>query len=279
MTNYSEISKTTTESNQSLPPFYASREENAKNWMDIYKTAPKRAMAVTPHPDDCEGGCGGTLAKWIKEFGTVASVVMCTNGNKGTGDRGMTSAKLADTRVVEQRNASDIVGVTDVVFLGPPDGGLEDTELFRSQVTREIRRFKPDLILCIDPYRTTSHTHRDHRKSGQVALDAAFSYAWSYQHFPEHITEEGLEPHRVEQAFLWGSEDPDVFINIQKYLDVKVDSLGAHASQMSSTREERLERIKNNSGRHREKTGLEYAEGFRRITFNLGSLEWQLMHR
>ena len=279
MTNYSEISKTTTESNQSLPPFYASREENAKNWMDIYKTAPKRAMAVTPHPDDCEGGCGGTLAKWIKEFGTVASVVMCTNGNKGTGDRGMTSAKLADTRVVEQRNASDIVGVTDVGFLGHPDGGLEDTELFRSQVTREIRRFKPDLILCIDPYRTTSHTHRDHRKSGQVALDAAFSYAWSYQHFPEHITEEGLEPHRVEQAFLWGSEDPDVFINIQKYLDVKVDSLGAHASQMSSTREERLERIKNNSGRHREKTGLEYAEGFRRITFNLGSLEWQLMHR
>ena len=247
--------------------------------MDIYKTAPKRAMAVTPHPDDCEGGCGGTLAKWIKEFGTVASVVMCTNGNKGTGDRGMTSAKLADTRVVEQHNASDIVGVTDVVFLGHPDGGLEDTELFRRQVTREIRRFKPDLILCIDPYRTTSHTHRDHRKSGQVALDAAFSYAWSYQHFPEHITEEGLEPHRVEQAFLWGSEDPDVFVNIQKYLDVKVDSLGAHASQMSSTREERLERIKNNSGRHREKTGLEYAEGFRRITFNLGSLEWQLMHR
>ena len=279
MTNYSEISKTTTESNQSLPPFYASREENAKNWMDIYKTAPKRAMAVTPHPDDCEGGCGGTLAKWIKEFGTVASVVMCTNGNKGTGDRGMTSSKLADTRVVEQRNASDIVGVTDVVFLGHPDGGLEDTELFRSQVTREIRRFKPDLILCIDPYRTTSHTHRDHRKSGQVALDAAFSYAWSYQHFPEHITKEGLEPHRVEQAFLWGSEDPDVFINIQKYLDVKVDSLGAHASQMSSTREERLERIKNNSGRPREKTGLEYAEGFRRFTFNLGSLELQLMHR
>ena len=279
MTNYSEISKTTTEGNQSLPPFHTGREENAKNLMDIYKTAPKRAMAVTPHPDDCEGGCGGTLAKWIKEFGTVASVVMCTNGNKGTGDRGMTSAKLADTRVVEQRNASDIVGVTDVVFLGHPDGGLEDTELFRSQVTREIRRFKPDLILCIDPYRTTSHTHRDHRKSGQVALDAAFSYAWSYQHFPEHITEEGLEPHRVEQAFLWGSEDPDVFINIQKYLDVKVDSLGAHASQMSSTREERLERIKNNSGRHREKTGLEYAEGFRRITFNLGSLEWQLMHR
>ena len=112
-----------------------------------------------------------------------------------------------------------------------------------------------------------------------MALDAAFSYAWSYQHFPEQLTEEGLEPHRVEQAYLWGGEEPDVFVDIQPYLDIKVDSLGAHVSQMSSDREQRLERIKNNSGRHKEKTGLKYSEGFRRITFNLGSLDWQLMHR
>lgn len=247
--------------------------------MEILTTAPKRAMAITPHPDDCEGGCGGTLAKWVKESGTVGAVVMCTNGNKGTGDREMTSERLAATRVIEQNNASKIVGVTDVVFLAHPDGGLEDTELFRSQVTREIRRFKPDLILAVDPYRSTSHTHRDHRKSGQVALDAAFTYAWSYQHFPEQITEGGLEPHRVEQAFLWGGEDPDVFVDIHDYLEIKVDSLGAHASQMSSDREVRLERVTNNSGRHKEATGLDHAEGFRRITFNLGSLEWQLLHR
>ncbi|HCP23673.1 MAG: PIG-L family deacetylase [SAR202 cluster bacterium] len=247
--------------------------------MEILTTAPKRAMAVTPHPDDCEGGCGATLSKWIHEFGTVGCVVMCTNGNKGTGDREMTPERLAATRVVEQKAASDIVGIDDVVFLAHPDGGLEDSELFRSQVTREIRRFKPDLILCIDPYRSVSHTHRDHRKSGQVALDAAFTYAWSYQHFPEQITEEGLEPHRVEQALMWGTEEPDVFVDIRPYLDVKVDSLGAHASQMSSTREERLERIKNNSSRHKEETGLEYAEAFRRITFNLGSLDWQMLHR
>ena len=246
--------------------------------MEILQLAPRKAMAVTPHPDDCEGGCGGTLAKWVKESGTVVSVVMCTNGNKGTKDREMTPDRLATIREVEQRNASDLVGVQDVVFLAHPDGGLEDTELFRSQVTREIRRFKPDLILCIDPYRSTSHTHRDHRMSGQVALDAAFTYAWSYQHFPEQITEEGLEPHRVEQALLWGSENPDIFVDIEPYLDVKIDSLAAHASQMSSTREERVERIKSRSGRQREITGVDYAETFRRITFDLGSLEWQLLH-
>ena len=247
--------------------------------MEILTTAPKRAMAITPHPDDCEGGCGGTLAKWVKEFGTVASVVMCTNGDKGTGDRDMTSKHLASIREIEQQNASDIVGASDLVFLAHPDGGLEDNELLRGQVTREIRRFKPNIILAVDPYRRISHTHRDHRKSGQAAIDAAFTYAWSYQHFVEQISDEGLEPHRVEQALLWGGEAPGVFVDISDYLEVKVDSLGAHASQMSSDRELRLERVTRNSNRHKEFTGLNYAEGFRRGTFGLGSLEWQLLHR
>ena len=247
--------------------------------MEILTTAPKRAMAITPHPDDCEGGCGGALAKWVKEFGTIASVVMCTNGDKGSGDRDMTSEHLASTREIEQQNASNIIGVSDLVFLAHPDGGLEDTELFRNQVTREIRRFKPDVILAVDPYRRISHTHRDHRKSGLAAIDAAFTYAWSYKQFPEQINDEGLEPHRVEQALLWGGEDPDVFVDISDYLEVKVDSLGAHASQMSSDRKLRLERVTRNSGRHKESTGLDYAEGFRRIEFGLGTLEWQLLHR
>ena len=246
---------------------------------DIITTAPRVALAVTPHPDDCEGGCGAALAKWVQESGTEVIVVMCTNGNKGTGDREMTQERLAATREVEQHAASDVVGAKEVVFLRHPDGGLEDSELFRSQVTREIRRHKPDLILCIDPYRSISHTHRDHRMSGQVALDAAFTYAWSHLHFPEQITEEGLEPHMVEQAYLWGSESPDVFVEIGDYLDVKSRSLAAHASQMSPvTTAERLSRVARMSGRHQETTGLEFAEAFRRIKFNLGSLDWQLFH-
>ncbi len=107
--------------------------------MEILTTAPKRAMAITPHPDDCEGGCGATLAKWVKESGTIASVVMCTNGNKGTGDREMTTERLAATREIEQQKASDIVGVSDLVFLAHPDGGLEDTSVFRGQLVHAIR--------------------------------------------------------------------------------------------------------------------------------------------
>ena len=246
---------------------------------EIVATAPRVALAVTPHPDDCEGGCGGALSKWVEEFGTEAVVVMCTNGNKGTSERDMTPEVLAATREREQLEAAGVTGVKDVVFLRHPDGGLEDTMQFRSEVTRAIRQYKPDLVMCIDPYRSTSHTHRDHRMSGQVALDAAFTYAWSYQHFPEQITEEGLEPHMVEQAYLWGSESPNVFIEIGDYLEAKTLSLEAHASQMSpATTEERLSRISNNATRYRELTGVEYTEAFRRIRFGLGSVEWQLLY-
>ena len=200
---------------------------------------------------------------------------MCTNGNKGTSDRNLSPEELAATREVEQRNASAVIGVQEVVFLAHPDGGLEDTALFRGQIVREIRRFRPEVILAVDPYRSTSHTHRDHRKSGQAAIDAAYSYAWSYLHYPEHITEEGLEPHRVSEAYLWGTEDPDVFIDVGNYLQAKTDSLTAHASQMSSAPEQRLERVTNGTARQGELIGLPYAEGFRRIRFDLGSINWQ----
>jgi LmbE family N-acetylglucosaminyl deacetylase len=236
-------------------------------------------LAVTPHPDDCEGGCGGALAKWVQEFGTEAVVVMCTNGNKGTQERDLTPERLAAIREEEQLAASEIVGAKEVVFLRYPDGGLEDTLQFRSQVVREIRRHRPDVIMCIDPYRSTSHTHRDHRMSGRVAIDSAFTYAWSYQHFPEQITEEGLQPHMVEEAYMWGSESPDVFVEIGGYLEAKTLSLEAHSSQMSPvTTEERLSRISNNATRYSEQVGVEFTEAFRRIRLGLGSVEWQFLY-
>ena len=246
--------------------------------MEIITDAPRRVLAATPHPDDCEGGCGGTLSKWIKEAETEVVIVLCTNGDKGTSDREMSPARLATTREREQQEAADVMGAKEVVFLSHPDGGLEDSMLFRSQLVREIRRHRPDVILCIDPYRSVSHTHRDHRMSGQVALDAAYTYAWSRLHFPEQLTEEGLEPHRVSEAYLWGSESPDICVDIDGYMDAKIDSLSKHASQMSGRSVDRPERIRRWAAHSSERTGLPYAEVFRRIRFEVGSMTWQFLN-
>ena len=73
-------------------------------------------LVVTPHPDDAEGGAGGTMARWAAE-GRKVVLVVCTNGDKGTSDRSFTPAKLAETREKEQRAAAKVLGLSDVVFL------------------------------------------------------------------------------------------------------------------------------------------------------------------
>ena len=88
----------------------------------------------------------------------------------------------------------------------------------------------------------------------------------------------GMAPHRVREAYLWSSESPDVFIDVESYLELKAESLSAHVSQMRRrTPEERLERIQQGAAKHGEAVGLAYAEGFRRISFDLDSLAAKFM--
>jgi len=64
----------------------------------------KTVLVVTPHPDDAEGGAGGTIVKWANE-GNKIVLLVCTNGDKGTSDASMPSDKLAEIREKEQLNA------------------------------------------------------------------------------------------------------------------------------------------------------------------------------
>ena len=229
--------------------------------------APKCVLLVTPHQDDAEGGCGGSVGIWTRQ-GTKAVYVLCTNGDKGTSDPNMTSPALAALREREQMDAALVLGVENVTFLRHPDGELEDTLELRAQVVREIRRHKPDVVMCIDPFRTVSHAHRDHRVSGMVALDAVFTYAWSPHQFPEQFAEEGLEPHQVREIYMWGSERPDTYVDISESVDAKALSLSKHASQMREP--ERLqERTRRRAANVGSRVGLPFAEGFRRIVRDL----------
>lgn len=247
--------------------------------IEIVNEPPHSAMVVTPHPDDAEGGVGSTMAKWIAEAGTKVVVVMCTNGDKGTGDKEMTPEVLANIREREQQDASAYLGVEKVVFLRHPDGTLDNDPQLRCELVREIRRHRPEVVFAIDPFRVASHTHRDHRMSGQAALDAAYSYAWSPLHFPEQISEEGLQPHKVKEAYLWGTEAANVYVDVAGYLEAKAVSLSLHASQMRTrTPADRMERIARGSARQGEAAGLSYAEGFRRVKFDLGTMDWRFLH-
>jgi LmbE family N-acetylglucosaminyl deacetylase len=180
----------------------------------------------------------------------------------------MTPEKLAAIREKEQSQAAATLGIKEVIFLGYPDGGLEDTSVFRGQLVRAIRMHRPDVVFCTDPFRRTFYLHRDHRLSGQVTLDAVFPYARDHLHYPEHIREEGLQTHKVADVLMWGTEEPDTFFDISGTIDLKIESLKKHASQVSGDGSRDVgEFVKANAQRVGQRAQMDYAEGFRRIEF------------
>lgn len=188
-------------------------------------------MVVTPHPDDAEYGVAGTVARWTKEGKRVIYVV-CTNGDKGSSNPNMQPETLTEIRRQEQQAAADILGVSEVIFLGLPDQGLEDTPQFRKQIVRLIRQYRPQIIVTADPYRRYVW-HRDHRITGQVVLDAVFPYARDRLAYPDMI-DEGLQPHKVREMLFWASEDINFRSDITETFDLKLAALRCHDSQMQA---------------------------------------------
>jgi LmbE family N-acetylglucosaminyl deacetylase len=188
-------------------------------------------MVIFAHPDDAEIGAGGVIARWVAA-GCEVTYVLCTNGSAGTADRSLAPAELAERRAVEQRAAADFMGVKHVVMLGYPDGGLEDGRDFRSDIVRAIRRYRPHTVFAHDPHRTKAFQHRDHRMAGLVTTDAVYPFARDHLHFPEQITNEGLEPHKVRELWYWGADEPNVIVDVTGTIDRQIDALIRHESQV-----------------------------------------------
>lgn len=224
---------------------------------------PVYALLICPHADDAEFGAAGTVARWTGESKKVVYVI-CTDGSKGTGDRSIKPEDLVRTRKAEQREAASVLGVEEVVFLDRPDQGLEDTSDFRRDLVREIRRFKPEVVATTDPYRKYIW-HRDHRVTGQVALDAVFPYARDHLAYPE-LLEEGFEPHKVKEMLFWGADEVNLRVDITDTFELKMQALARHKSQVGQyASPEWIEWLKNRNRAMAEGEPFELAEAFFRV--------------
>ena len=231
---------------------------------------PKRVMLIVAHPDDGEFMAAGTLAKWARQ-GSEIYYVLCTSGDKGTSDPEVNPEELAETREREQRAAAAVVGAKDVVFLRYPDGALQNTMELRRDLVREIRRYKPDVLICQDPtnrYSDAYINHPDHRAAGDTALDAVFPSARDYHAFPELIAE-GFMPHKTLEIYLGAQgSNATVWVDIADTIDAKIAALREHKSQVGEDPErlhEMAERIKQRSAEVGAAHAMSYAESFRYI--------------
>jgi LmbE family N-acetylglucosaminyl deacetylase len=225
-------------------------------------------MSIHAHPDDQEFTVGGTLAKWARAGCEVVTVCI-TSGGAGSNQHtpaGMTREALVAIREDEQREACRILGVKEAIFLGYEDGMLEPSIGLRRELTRIIRRYRPDAVVCGDPtmrfYGATYMNHPDHRVAADVALDAVFPSAGTRLIFPELLAE-GLEPHEVRQVFIHGAAKPDTYVDISEVLDVKLAALRAHRSQMGEwDPKETITQWAREQGKRRK---LAAAEAYRRM--------------
>lgn len=224
---------------------------------------PAYALIISPHPDDAEGGIGGTMVRWAGE-GKRIVLVVCTNGDKGTNDPKIKPSELVEIRIKEQKKAAEVMGVKEVVFLGHPDQGLEDEPVFRREITRLIRIHRPEIVATTDPLRRYM-SHPDHRACGRVVLDAVSLYAHNLHSFGDLYFEEGLELHRTKEMLLWGSDAPNLCFDITKTFDMKMASLECHVSQFGQPNPERTRRMKDRAKMNAEKEEYELGESLHRV--------------
>jgi len=222
---------------------------------------PESAMVIIAHPDDAEFTMAGTIAAWSKA-GCRVTYVVCTDGNAGSHEPGMTPERLTEIRRSEQRAACERLGVSDVLFLGYDDGQLQPTLELRRDLVRVIRQYQPQVVLTSDPTRMFASdryiNHPDHRAAGQAALDAVAPAAAMPLLWPE-----AGEPHRVHRVYIYGNSEPNEWVDISQTIDQKIEALKLHASQMGDW--DPTERIKGRNADVGKDKDLAYAESFRVI--------------
>lgn len=230
---------------------------------------PQRALAVGAHPDDIEFGAGGTLAKWTARGCRVTMVIM-TDGSKGSWDPDTDPAELAATRIAEQAAAAERLGAAEVRHLDYVDGELEYSMELRRELCRQIREVQPDVVLSHDPWQRYQ-LHPDHRATGWAVMDGVIA-ARDHLFFPD----QGLPAHRPAAVLLWSADAPDHWEDISGSFPAKIAALLCHSSQGTTTmggaelndnnRDVFVARMTAWSRKQGTPVGLDAAESFKRIT-------------
>jgi LmbE family N-acetylglucosaminyl deacetylase len=196
----------------------------------------ERALVVVAHPDDVDFGAAGTVASWIDE-GIDVTYLLCTNGDAGGFDPAVPRADIAGIRQEEQRAAAKEVGVTDVRFLGYPDGQLMPSFELRRDISRVIRQVRPQRLLMQSPeinWERIGASHPDHRAAGEATLNAVYPDARNPFTHVSLLRDEGLEAWTVHDLWVMAagqSGGANRWVDVTGTFDRKVAALRRHVSQ------------------------------------------------
>jgi LmbE family N-acetylglucosaminyl deacetylase len=194
---------------------------------------PTKVLIITAHPDDVDFGAAGTIGHWT-DAGVEVVYCIVTDGDAGGFDPAVPRSAIGGIRQAEQTAAAKELGVSELYFLGYPDGGVEPTLALRKDISRVIRRVKPDAVVTQSPERNWNSiygSHPDHRATGIAAIDAVYPDARNPFTFTDLITEEGLDAHTVGQVWVMLGPSPNRYVDTTDQFDRKIAALLRHESQ------------------------------------------------
>jgi LmbE family N-acetylglucosaminyl deacetylase len=201
----------------------------------------ERILVVTAHPDDVDFGAGGSVAAWTKA-GSEVHYCVVTDGDAGGFDPSVPRDRIPAIRRAEQTAAAAVLGVTELSWLGYPDGRLQPTIDLRRDISRVIRQVRPDRVVCQSSERLWDRifaSHPDHLAAGEATLCAVYPDARNPFAFPELLAE-GLEAHAVREVWIMAGPGADTAVDVTDTFAHKVEALRCHVSQ-ETDREGQLE--------------------------------------
>jgi LmbE family N-acetylglucosaminyl deacetylase len=191
----------------------------------------QRALCVAAHPDDLEYGAAAAVARWTSQ-GKQVVYLLATRGEAGID--GMSPGEASVVREDEERAGAREVGVEVVEFLDHRDGVVEYGLGLRRDITRAIRRYRPEIVVggAFSVRMVGGVTNQaDHRAVGLATLDAARD-AGNRWIFPE-LADEGLAPWAgVRYVCFAGAEEPTHGVDVTGFMPQAIASLEAHRAYM-----------------------------------------------
>ena len=179
----------------------------------------KRALVISPHPDDAELGMGGTIAKMVSS-GWDICVVDLTDGEP-------TPFGSKEKRAKETALASKILNITNRICLQMPNRRLEPTLDNRRKLAEVIRQFQPEMMFV--PCRPDWHP--DHVAATQLTEDARFEAKYHQTNLKGH-------PHWTPALYYYFSPHrlnypkPSFIVDISDFWKKKMEAISAYKSQI-----------------------------------------------
>jgi len=222
----------------------------------------KKILVIAAHPDDEILGCGGTIAKYVKEKKFSAHALILAEGltarEKNTSKR---SKKYFDKLYLSAKKSSKIIGYSSLEIIDFPDNKLDTVAMLDvvKIIEKKISKIKPNIVF--------THFNGDLNIDHQIVSNAVLIATRPVQNQSVKKIYAFETLSSTEWSFATKGEfSPNFFVNISNFIKTKQKALSAYSSEMRKFPHPRSTKAVNALANVRGSTsGYRFAEAFKVI--------------